>query len=365
MLKFTILSFTCYLLIGPQSLFAQCTNVGSNLVAPYASDNSNEGVMFDISATNTVTIFCFDVNLPASSTGSYEVYYKVGSYIGSENTSDDWTLAGSSGSVGSNGSDTPTPLTIPIDIVILSGETYGFYITASSPIVTNSVLTTSNGGYSAISSDADITIMGGIGVTYPFSTVTANRSLNGTVHFSSGDVLPVEFTDFSAIKVNQSALLEWRTESEKNSDYFEIERSSNGKDWNRLLTAKASGESSSPLEYQEIDPEPLEGISYYRLNQYDLDSAKTILKMVSFNNELEIGANEIRVFPNPSTEKVRVFGDKTELQDLKIFNSIGQDISKDLTIMCYNGYSEVYFRDQQEGIFVIKSKTNSQILLKK
>ncbi len=365
MLKFTILSFTCYLLIGPQSLFAQCTNVGSDLVAPYASNNSYEGVMFDISATNTVTIFCFDVNLPASSSGSYEVYYKVGSYIGSENTPEDWTLAGSSGSVESNGSDTPTSLTIPIDVVILSGETFGFYITASSPIVTNSVLTTSNAGYSTISFNADMAIMGGIGIGYPFGSVTANRSFNGTVHFSSGDVLPVEFTDFSAIKVNQYALLEWRTESEKNSDYFEIERSSNGVDWNRLLTTKASGESTTAIEYQEIDTEPLEGISYYRLNQYDFDGARTILKAVSFNNELEIGANEIRVFPNPSTEKVRVFGEKTELQDLKVFNSIGQDISKDLTITCYNGYSEVYFRDQQDGIFVIKSKTNSEILIKR
>lgn len=365
MLKFTILSFTCYLLIGPQSLFAQCTNVGSDLVAPYASDNSNEGVMFDISATNTVTIFCFDVNLPSSSTGSYQVYYKIGSYIGSENTSGNWFLVGTSDPITSNGSDTPTPLTIPVDVVVPSGETFGFYITASSPIVTNSVLTTSNAGYSTISSNTDIAIMGGIGIDYPFSTVTTNRSFNGTVHFTPGDVLPVEFTDFSAIKVNQNALLEWRTESEKSSDYFEIERSSNGVDWNRLLTTKAAGESTTPIEYQEIDPEPLDGISYYRLNQYDFDGARSILKTVSFNNELEIGANEIRVFPNPSTEKVRVFGDKTELQDLKVFNSIGQDISKDLTITCYNGYSEVYFRDQQEGIFVIKSKTNSQILLKK
>lgn len=365
MLKFTILSFTCYLLIGPQTLCAQCTNVGSDLVAPYASTNSNKGVMFDISATNTVTIFCFDVNLPALSIGGYEVYYKVGTYVGSENTSGDWTLVGSAGSILSLGLDIATPLSIPVDVVIPSGETFGFYITASNPVLSTGVLTTSNSGYSAISSNADMTIMGGIGIAYPFNTVTANRSLNGTVHFTLGDVLPVEFTDFSAIKVNQSALLEWRTESEKNSDYFEIERSSNGVDWNRLLTTKAAGESTAPIEYQEADTEPLEGISYYRLNQYDFDGKRTILKAVSFNNELKIGANEIRVFPNPSTEKVRVFGDKTELQDLKIFNSIGQDISKDLTITCYNGYSEVYFRDQQEGIFVIKSKTNSQILLKK
>ncbi|WP_246073877.1 hypothetical protein [Fluviicola chungangensis] len=339
--------------------------MGSDLVAPYANDNSNEGVMFDISATNTVTIYCFDANLPASSTEDYEVYYKVGSYVGSENTAGNWILIGTASAVSSNGTDIPTSLPIPVNLVIPSGEIIAFYITASAPIVTNGVLTTSNAGYSTIASNADMAIMGGISITYPFNTVTANRSLNGTVHFTQGDALPVEFTDFSVVKVNEYTLLEWQTESEKNSDYFEVERSSNGTDWNRLMTVKAAGESNTPKVYQEIDSDPLEGISYYRLNQYDLDGAGTHLKTVSFNNKISIGANEIRVFPNPLTERIRVFGDKMELQDLKIFNSIGQDISGDLTIMHHNGYSEVYFSDQEEGIFVLKSKTNSQILIKK
>ncbi len=365
MLKSTFLSFTCYLLIGSQAFFAQCTASGSDLVAPYASNASNKGVMFDISATNTVTIFCFDANLPALSIGGYEVYYKTGSYVGSENTAANWTLIGSAGSILSIGLNSATPLSIPVNLVIPAGETFGFYITASNPILSTGLLTTTNAGYSTITSNGDMAVMGGIGITYPFNTITANRSLNGTIHFTQGSALPVEFIDFSAIKINQYALLEWGTESENNSNYFEIERSANGMDWNRLLTTKAAGESTTPKEYQEIDLQPLEGISYYRLNQYDFDGAKTVLKSVSFNNELEIGANEIRVFPNPVTERVRVFGDKTELENLFILNSIGQDISKDLTITSYNGYSEVYFRDQQAGVFIIKSKTNSQILIKK
>jgi hypothetical protein len=159
--------------------------------------------------------------------------------------------------------------------------------------------------------------------------------------------------------------LEWETETEHNSDYFEVERSSNGTDWNRLLTTKAVGESNSKKTYQELDSDPLEGISYYRLNQYDLNGARTVLKVVSFNNEIETGTNEIRVFPNPVTERVRVFGTKSELEKLSIFNSVGQDVSGDLSIVCHNGYSEIYFRDQQEGIYILKSKTNSRVLIKK
>lgn len=321
--------------------------------------------MFDITATNTVTISCFDANLPALSIGGYEIYFKTGSYVGSETNSANWTLVGSQGSLLSIGLNLVTPISIMVNKTILAGQTCAFYITASNPILSTGLLTTTNAGYSAISSNSDFTIYGGIGITYPFNTVTANRSFNGTVHYTLGDPLPVAFLDFTAVKVDQSVLLEWETDSEINSQYFEVERSSNGTDWNRLLTTKAAGESKDLLEYREIDNAPLKGISYYRLNQYDLDGARAILKTVSVNNELKVGANEIRVFPNPVTERMRIFGDESELQNLKIYNSIGQDISKDLTILPHDGYSEVYFRDQQEGIFVVKSKTNSQLVIKK
>jgi hypothetical protein len=366
MLKSTILSFTCYLLLAPQAFFAQCTGIEANLVAPYANNSSNDGVMFDVSATNTVTIFCFDANLPASSVGDYAIYYKVGSYVGSENIESDWTLIGSATSVASNGSDVATSLSIPVDLAILTGQTFGFYITATNPIPSSTgLLTTTNAGYITISSNSDIDILGGVEITYPFSNTVLNKSLNGTVHYTSGNVLPVEFTDFTAVKINQSVLLEWETESENNSDYFEVERSANALDWNRLFKTPAAGESTEPRKYNELDLEPLEGISYYRLSQFDLDGTRTLLKSISFNNEIEIEANEIRVFPNPITERVRVFGEKTELENLKILNSIGQDICKDLTISCYNGYSEIYFNNQSQGIFILKTKTNSQILIKK
>lgn len=321
--------------------------------------------MFDISATNTITILCFDANLPALSVGEYEIFYKAESYVGSENIAANWTSAGTAGSILSIGLNLETPLSIPVNVIIPAGETYGFYITATNPILSTGLLTTTSAGYSTISSNPDMTILGGIGITYPFNTISANRSFNGTARYSIGTPTPVEFIDFTATKFNQSVLLEWGTESEINSDYFEIERSSNAVDWKRIFKTTAAGESTSPKEYQEIDSEPLEGISYYRLSQYDFDGTRRVLKLISFNNELEIGTTEIRVFPNPVTEKVRVFGNKAELNELKISNSIGQDISESILIVPHDGYSELNFNDQQPGVFILKTKTNSQILIKK
>lgn len=321
--------------------------------------------MFDISAINTVTILCFDANLPALSIGGYEIFCKPGSYAGSENTAANWTSIGTAGSILSIGLNSETPLSIPVNVIIPAGETYGFYITATNPILSTGLLTTTNAGYATISSNSEMTISGGIGITYPFNTVTPNRSFNGTARYSIGTPTPVEFIDFTATKINQSVLLEWETESEINNDYFEIERSSNALEWSRLFKTQAAGESTEPKEYSEMDLEPLQGISYYRLSQFDLDGTRTILKLVSFNNEFNLGANEIRVFPNPTAEKVKVLGNKTELNELRILNLVGQDISENLLIVSHDGYSEVNFNDQQAGVFILKTKTNSQILIKK
>lgn len=321
--------------------------------------------MFDVTAANIITISCFDVNLPALSVGGYEIYFKLGSYVGSETNPADWTLIGSEGSLLSLGLNLATPLSIPVNKTILAGQTFAFYITASNPILSTGLLTTTNSGYTAITSNSDVTVFGGVGISYPFGTVTANRSFNGTIHYTPGDPLPVTLLDFTAVKVNESVLLEWQTESEYNSDYFEVERSVNGIDWNRLFTINAAGESSESLIYQETDENPFDGISYYRLNQYDLSGTKTFLKMISFNNKMEIGENDIRVFPNPVNDRFRVFGNKSELEGLQVFNSIGEDISGNLTINALDGFTEVVFKNQIEGVLILKSKTNSQILIKK
>lgn len=321
--------------------------------------------MFDVTAANIITISCFDVNLPALSVGGYEIYFKLGSYVGSETNPADWTLIGSEGSLLSLGLNLATPLSIPVNKTILAGQTFAFYITASNPILSTGLLTTTNSGYTAITSNSDVTVFGGVGISYPFGTVTANRSFNGTIHYTPGDPLPVTLLDFTAVKINESVLLEWQTESEYNSDYFEVERSVNGIDWNRLFTINAAGESSESLIYQETDENPIDGISYYRLNQYDLNGTKTFLKMISFNNKMEIGENDIRVFPNPVNDRFRVFGNKSELEGLQVFNSIGEDISGNLTINALDGFTEVVFKNEIEGVLILKSKTNSQILIKK
>ncbi len=364
MLKSIILPVACCLVLAPDTTLAQCAGSGSNLVAPYASNSSNKGVMFNITATNTVTIFCFDANLPALSIGGYEIYYRSGTYVGSETNAAGWTLLGSAGSILSIGLNEETPLTIPVNLIMTAGQTYGFYITASNPILSTGLLTTSNAGYGTINSNADISILGGAGITYPFGTVTANRSFNGTVRYAPGVVLPVTFKDFNASSMNQFALLEWRMESEANTNFYSIERSSDGTNWEEIIITEASeGDGSSAHLYQEIDYNPQEGINYYRLSQTDNDGNRVDLQTVSWKKVTDFSEGELNAFPNPGKEVVRIFANSAELKELQVFNAMGQNISENIEIRNYNGYSELHFGQSKPGLVIVKAKTLSKRLM--
>lgn len=168
------------LLIGKTK--AQCTD--NTAATSYSSNNGSRGAMFNITATNTITVTGFYANLYGGTTAKYEIYYKAGSYVGSETNAAAWTLGGSVNSLYVAANNVPTDIPIPLSVVIPAGQTYGFYVT-----------NTASGGLNYISSavtnvtlatDANLTMTGGVGKAYPFSSTYSYRLFNGTVRYYVG-----------------------------------------------------------------------------------------------------------------------------------------------------------------------------------
>lgn len=108
---------------------------------------------------------------------------------------------------------------------------------------------------------------------------------------------PVELLSFTAELRNSEVLLDWVTLSEKNNDYFKVQRSSDGFNWSNLTKIKCEQNSCSKKVYSFVDLTPIIGVSYYRLTQTDLDGrTKVISDEVSLINQYEIG---FFIFPNP------------------------------------------------------------------
>ncbi len=171
-----------FFLFGFHAAYTQCTP--GSAATSYASNNGSRGAMFNITATNTVIIKSFDGNLYGGTTATYEIYYKAGSYVGSETNAAAWTLAGTVNSLYATANNVPTAIPIPINVVIPAGQTYAFYVTntASGGInYTSSAVTNVT-----LVSDANITMVGGVGKSYPFGSTYSYRLFNGTVHYTVG-----------------------------------------------------------------------------------------------------------------------------------------------------------------------------------
>jgi len=101
----------------------------------------------------------------------------------------------------------------------------------------------------------------------------------------AGVILPIKLTDFFVVENKSKNLLTWKTAMESNSDYFSVERSSNGQDFTAIGRVSAAGFSSTEINYNFTDLAPLSGINYYRLVMVDKDASKDLSNTVSINNK--------------------------------------------------------------------------------
>ncbi|MBL0340994.1 MAG: T9SS type A sorting domain-containing protein [Bacteroidetes bacterium] len=108
--------------------------------------------------------------------------------------------------------------------------------------------------------------------------------------------LPIELVSFEVKKAGSTAAIMWQTASEINNDYFTVERSDDGVNFELLLKVDGAGNSTSVRSYSAIDQSPLKGINYYRLKQTDFDGKFTYseIKSIYFGK-----GQTFSVYPNP------------------------------------------------------------------
>lgn len=117
--------------------------------------------------------------------------------------------------------------------------------------------------------------------------------------------LPVSLLAFEAKKAGNTAVITWKTSSEINSNYFEVERSTDGNKFIPAGRAGAAGNTTTERSYTFTDISPAAGVNYYRLKSVDLDGKFTLsfIRNLRFNGETEIS-----IFPNPARDIIKVTG---------------------------------------------------------
>lgn len=166
-----------------------------------------------------------------------------------------------------------------------------------------------------------------------------NSSISGNTHVDQVQnvLLPIYLSTFSAKKYTErSSRLNWSSSSEINSDYFGIERSKDGNNWETIGRVAAAGNSSKELAYEFIDDKlPLirskEQVFYYRLRMTDLDGQYKYSDVRGINfGKLSEGV--VTIYPNPTVEHINVDLSGMDLDagkvDLFVYDMTGRQVIK-------------------------------------
>jgi len=160
----------------------------------------------------------------------------------------------------------------------------------------NASVSISGGG--SVNVDGDVSLGNNANLTGPPGSFTVgggcSQQMGST--FCDSSTLPVELLFFKARATTSQVELSWATASELNSDYFQIEKSSDGLSYETLLQVSAQGNSTSRVDYETYDEKPKIGKSYYRLKEIDVDGKEIIYQVVLVDFT---GVRNTSVYPNP------------------------------------------------------------------
>jgi hypothetical protein len=141
--------------------------------------------------------------------------------------------------------------------------------------------------------------------------------------------LPVTLVSFTAQPQGEIVRLNWSTSTEINNDYFEVERSGDGTQFNSIGMVAGHNTSYVINDYISYDENPLDGINYYRLKQVDNNGTYTYSKIVAIKMADRLVTN-VKVFPNPLTNgqdiHITASLDANSLISVKLFNATAEQV---------------------------------------
>ncbi|MFL5729024.1 MAG: glycoside hydrolase family 9 protein [Cytophagaceae bacterium] len=174
---------------------------------------------------------------------------------------------------------------------------------------------------------------------------------------NSGCTAPVELFSFYAEEKNGKPALLWATASEKNNDYFQVERSLDGEHFSTIAKVKGAGNSATILYYEYADPYPVYGVSYYRLKQVDFDGTSEYSSIISVTrNDL----TDLRVAPNPFSNEttIRVSSPAQEKIQLKVMDLSGRELYSG----SHNSNEDILVgADFSSGVYIIRVVAGDRI----
>lgn len=182
------------------------------------------------------------------------------------------------------------------------------------------------------------------------------------VHVDPGVPLPVKYLFFRGTMEAADNLIEWGTAQEFDTDYFQVEASTDGIHFYYVAYQNAVGNSTQVTRYvfRHVTTAP---ITYYRLKQVDIDGRFSYSDIIFVSRNVEASVK----IQNPSHGFIRIIVTSPVQSPctVYIFDAIGRQIGKKVTsVFPAQNYIDMPFM-RVHGIYFIQCEfANQKIMVK-
>lgn len=184
----------------------------------------------------------------------------------------------------------------------------------------------------------------------------------------SGAALPITLLHFNAVWNNNAqseARVFWSTASETENEFFQVQRSQNGVNWENIQKVQGAGTSIQNIDYQIIDLRPLNGVSYYRLKQVDFDGTATYSNVVSLQRDET--KSSFLVFPNPAKNEFNLLfsGVEDEFINVKILDNSGRLVLETNPNILKSAVHSIDASNFKSGVYHIQVGSEKEFMTQK
>lgn len=185
--------------------------------------------------------------------------------------------------------------------------------------------------------------------------------------------LPVELTAFMATtksgSISDMVILDWKTNTESNNLGFEIQKSADGKAFDRIGFVAGSGTTNAARSYSFSDKDVRVGKYYYRLKQLDTDGTFSYSDVIDVTvappQSFELAQNFPNPF-NPQTDIVFRLKEDTRVT-IRVFDVLGREVVTLLDNRLEAGSHRVVFdgKNLPSGMYLYSMKAGNFHAVKK
>jgi len=163
-------------------------------------------------------------------------------------------------------------------------------------------------------------------------------------------VLPVELTYFEGKIDNAASYLSWETQAEESNDYFEVQYSTDGREFSTIGMVDGNGTTSEVQNYGYTHKDVKSTDNYYRLKQVDFDGDFEYSDIIYLKNN--VSDTPVAIYPNPARELVTYDG---EAAILTFFDIQGRQVMQQPA----NERTTIDISTLKSGVYTIEILTNT------